>query len=635
MNKYIPYYLTCLLILLGTISWAQVCSCPPTSECKPCSGGYTSITLRYNGNSPALVLVKDGLNVLANLTIRPYEEFTISGSKKNEKFVDKLVPVLVNGLPDTMLGALCSDLNVGVTYGSFTIIAAVSINGTSVCCTTPPPDVVPPLLQNIPGTIDAPVIVECGSTVSWTDPIASDNCQVKSITSSHKPGDFFSLGTTTVTYTAIDEAGLTTIASFDVIVTDQTPPVITNLPNDINALVGNSCSTQVSWIEPIASDNCSVKSITSSHKPGDVFPIGTTTVNYLATDEAGNVSSASFHVIVSDLSAPTFISTPADIVVPANDACGAKITWIEPEITDDCSAVVTRSHSPNDRFEIGTTIVQYQAKDLAGNTSNVSFKVTVEDREAPVFNSFPANITTILQSECSSNIAWTVPSVTDKCSEVTLTATHQPNQEFPVGITKVTYTAKDNSGNAVTKDFFVTVIDERKLEFSKCPSSIVVMLEEERSTNITWVDPTATSVCEPVLLQSNYKPGDLFPMGLTEVEYTASTNSGKKAYCNFSVHIKIVEKPLQITKLITPDGDGNNDEWVLTNINEYRDNKVQVFDRWGGLVYEGTRYDNESVVWRGTNRSGASVPTGTYFYLIVASNGKKRIQETGSVELVR
>jgi hypothetical protein len=100
---------TLLLSLCAILAVAQ-CNCPPATSCKPCTGGYTSLTLRYNGASTALVVIIDNENVLANLTLSPAEEFTVTGSKKNEKFADKKVPVLVNGLTNTLLGPSCSDI---------------------------------------------------------------------------------------------------------------------------------------------------------------------------------------------------------------------------------------------------------------------------------------------------------------------------------------------------------------------------------------------------------------------------------------------------------------------------------------------------------------------------------------------
>src|SRR5690606_22658722 len=123
----------------------------------------------------------------------------------------------------------------------------------------------------------------CGAVVTWTAPTASDNCSV-SLSSSHNSGDVFPLGTTTVTYTATDGAGNTATCSFDVTVVDTEVPVIANCPTDITVSTdASSCDAVVTWTAPTASDNCSV-SLSSSHNSGDVFPLGTTTVTYTATD---------------------------------------------------------------------------------------------------------------------------------------------------------------------------------------------------------------------------------------------------------------------------------------------------------------------------------------------------------------
>ena len=56
-------------------------------------------------------------------------------------------------------------------------------------------------------------------TVSWTPPTASDNSgEAVTLTSDYTPGDRFSIGTTTVTYTATDTYGNTATSTFNVVV---------------------------------------------------------------------------------------------------------------------------------------------------------------------------------------------------------------------------------------------------------------------------------------------------------------------------------------------------------------------------------------------------------------------------------
>lgn len=75
--------------------------------------------------------------------------------------------------------------------------------------------------------------------------------------------------------------------------------------------------------------------------------------------------------------------------------------------------------------------------------------------------------------------------------------------------------------------------------------------------------------------------------------------------------------PIVVPQLITPNGDGKNDTWIIQNIQQYPEIKVWVYNRWGNLVYESQPYQND---WNGYYTEGANVdgplPASTYFYLI-------------------
>lgn len=67
---------------------------------------------------------------------------------------------------------------------------------------------------------------------------------------------------------------------------------------------------------------------------------------------------------------------------------------------------------------------------------------------------------------------------------------------------------------------------------------------------------------------------------------------------------------------LTPNGDGNNDVWFVDNIEQFPENNVKIFNRWGDLVWNTSNYSNEDEkVWKGTNNAGNLLPDGTYFYL--------------------
>ncbi|HMU73345.1 MAG TPA: gliding motility-associated C-terminal domain-containing protein, partial [Ferruginibacter sp.] len=81
----------------------------------------------------------------------------------------------------------------------------------------------------------------------------------------------------------------------------------------------------------------------------------------------------------------------------------------------------------------------------------------------------------------------------------------------------------------------------------------------------------------------------------------------------------------------SPNGDQVNDYWHILGIEAYPDNTVQVFNRWGNLVFEQKGYTNAQA-WDGT-WNGKALPDGTYYYLVDPGKGSKI--RSGYLELVR
>ena len=85
------------------------------------------------------------------------------------------------------------------------------------------------------------------------------------------------------------------------------------------------------------------------------------------------------------------------------------------------------------------------------------------------------------------------------------------------------------------------------------------------------------------------------------------------------------EEPLVIYEGFSPDGDGLNDVWRIRSIENYPNNTVRIFNRWGNLVFEITGYDNQDRAWSSHSTAGlvsGDVPDGTYFYLIDLGNNQ-------------
>ena len=69
---------------------------------------------------------------------------------------------------------------------------------------------------------------------------------------------------------------------------------------------------------------------------------------------------------------------------------------------------------------------------------------------------------------------------------------------------------------------------------------------------------------------------------------------------------------IKATNIMSPNGDGINDKWVIDNIDLYPNNEVKVFDKSSRFIYGKKGYDNS---WEGT-LNGAPLAEGTYYYII-------------------
>jgi gliding motility-associated-like protein len=86
---------------------------------------------------------------------------------------------------------------------------------------------------------------------------------------------------------------------------------------------------------------------------------------------------------------------------------------------------------------------------------------------------------------------------------------------------------------------------------------------------------------------------------------------------------------LKANNVITPNGDGVNDYWVVKNIDQYPNNELKIFDRTGRVVYETIGYNN---TWNGTT-FGRALAEDSYYYILYFDSGKKKM--TGFISIVR
>ena len=100
-------------------------------------------------------------------------------------------------------------------------------------------------------------------------------------------------------------------------------------------------------------------------------------------------------------------------------------------------------------------------------------------------------------------------------------------------------------------------------------------------------------------------------------------------YCMDSAEVSETEDYLMVldkqdgiesTNFITPNNDGKNDRFIIHGVEANVNNTLSVFNRIGDLVYEETNYDNN---WGGTDKAGAPLNPGTYYFVFKQPNPEK------------
>lgn len=98
--------------------------------------------------------------------------------------------------------------------------------------------------------------------------------------------------------------------------------------------------------------------------------------------------------------------------------------------------------------------------------------------------------------------------------------------------------------------------------------------------------------------------------------YNLTVTDGQGCKARSAVSIRVDKYPV-IPNTFTPNGDGNNDRWVIRYLDRYPLATVEVFNRYGGKVYSSRGYTNP---WDGT-LNGSQLPVGVYYYIIDPRNG--------------
>ncbi|MBV5334465.1 MAG: HYR domain-containing protein, partial [Sulfuricurvum sp.] len=455
-----------------------------------------------------------------------------------------------------------------------------------------------PVITNCPvANITAPASgSNCKAVVSWPPLIATDACSgVKIFTSNYSSGSLFPVGTTVVTYTATDNKDNVSTCAFNVIVTDA-PPTITCIGNKTRNTNSGLCSYKVlgNEFDPTAfTDNCATPTITWSfiHPETGLTVTGTNTlsgidiprgsdngvdtgkitITWTATDSNTQTASCSFVLTIEDHEAPV-------ITVPGNQTRSTDLhknyytvssgEFDDVTAIDNCgivSKLVNEYGLPTLnglQMHIGENTVTWRAVDDKANASEAVFYAYVVDTELPRLETAPIGITVNTLSGCSSAVSYTPPVIIDNVTlagnlVTTISPSYAvPGYVFPVGVTPVTYSVVDETGNSFVYSFDVTVVDATPPTITCAtvsPFNRDTDLDKANYTTVgTEFDPTSYFDNCSVTLTNNRNSsttlaGTTFPVGTTSVIWTATDASNNTATCTIQVIVTDNQLPVIAT----------------------------------------------------------------------------------------
>lgn len=316
-----------------------------------------------------------------------------------------------------------------------------------------------------PGNVDLIVNATCEATIGdyISSAVSSDNCSATgAITITQSPVANTTIDENTqIILTATDEEGNSSNCNFFAIVIDNIDPVL-NCPTDIDVTINSSCQYTVPDLSSAitGSDNCSAfANMNLVQNPlAGTLEGGLTAVLLTLTDEQGNQGTCITLLVPEDTEAPT-VTCPT----PATVNNGTSCDFVLPNygastlVLDNCSDyTITQNPSFGTTVQAGSTIIEIEVSDVAGNLVSCSFTLEVHETVAPSITC-PSNVST-----CNPVVNYVAPTATDNCS-ATVTQTDATGltsgSTFPVGTTILEYQAQDPSGNTQSCTFNIQILD--------------------------------------------------------------------------------------------------------------------------------------------------------------------------------
>jgi len=180
------------------------------------------------------------------------------------------------------------------------------------------------------------------------------------------------------------------------------------------------------------------------------------------------------------------------------------------------------------------------------------------------------------------------------------------------------YDIKNNLLGSDTVEVTIVAKPKPNLGEDKSICNYESVLISSRCKNVNyhykWSISNATT---PEIYLSDLEPGT-FDIVLTVMSCVDTVNS--------TLQLTVKDCNIKIPNVITPNGDGRNDRFVIKGLDHYPGSQLHIMNRNGQIVYESMDYQND---WEAAN-----IPAGTYFYRLQL-NDSKNSEKNGTLTIIR
>ncbi|MCZ4243524.1 gliding motility-associated C-terminal domain-containing protein, partial [Pedobacter punctiformis] len=471
---------------------------------------------------------------------------------------------------------------------------------------------VKPVLADITG--------ECSATAMA--PTTTDNCSGTLTGTTSDALTYTTQGTHIITWTFTDAAGNIETATQKVILTNIKAPIVTIVSQP-------TCATATGSILISASAG-----VTYS-VDGGAYSANT---SYILTSGDHVVRAKSTGGCISEFTSVIINAQPA--------APSATISYGQTEYQATGTANVIHTGQAGGTYSASPSGLSINAAtgaiNLGSSTPNQTYMITYNFSNGSCsgstttsvkINSVPATISYGKPAFCATGIVSvtrTGPTggvytsnntglkINSSTGEINLTSSTPGNYVVTYEYKNGSITANTTTTITINAMPVIGITSNLGLEISK---GDIATLTASGGTSYTW---TGTDI------QSGQNTAILTVRPKTTTTYTVIATNANGCSDAMQITIKVKEDLKLIpNNVITPNGDGKNDTWVIKNIDYYPNNKVGIYDRAGRLVYSKKGYTND---WDGT-LNGNPLSEDAYIYVIDMGTGVGLIR--GTVSIIR